>query len=229
MTIHPRRTLEIRFLLWATIYSFFIPLSGTINLFDAFVLLFIFFLYARTAIGGEPDEVELIGPAGLLDREFGNRGRHLWIVSLFCFAAYGIFVSAEPFADSLVEIGRNSDMDEFLLVQWVAPLASESPEFLIAILFAWKMRGSIGIGALISSKVNQWTLLVGAIPIVYMISSGGWRGLPLDGREAYEDRRGRHGVGTVDDTAGRNPYTHSELEDVAHRDCVGRQFGHRCA
>ena len=186
LEIHPRRNLEIRFLLWATLYSFFIPLSGTINLFDAAVLLLIFFLYAHAAMGGESEEVELVGPAGLFDREFGDRGRRLFIAFLFSLAAYGIFVSAEPFADSLVEIGRNSAIDDFLLVQWVAPLASESPEFLIAILFAWKLRGSVGIGTLVSSKVNQWTLLVGAIPIAYAISVGGLQGLPLDERQTEE-------------------------------------------
>jgi cation:H+ antiporter len=108
------------------------------------------------------------------------------VVGLFFVATFAIFISAEPFADGLVDIGRASNMDEFLLVQWVAPLASESPEFLIAILFAWKLRGSVGIGTLISSKVNQWTLLVGAIPIAFAISSGGLGGLPLDERQTGE-------------------------------------------
>ena len=105
---------------------------------------------------------------------------------IFLFAGYGILVAAEPFANALVEIGRHSAVDEFLLVQWVAPLASESPEFLIAILFALRMRGSVGIGALISSKVNQWTLLVGAIPIAFSLSSGSSAGLPLDERQTEE-------------------------------------------
>jgi cation:H+ antiporter len=122
----------------------------------------------------------------LLDREFQDRGRRLWSLVLFLFAAYAIFVSAEPFAESLVHVGRNRDVDEFLLVQWVAPLASESPEFLIAILFAVRMRGSVGMAALISSKVNQWTLLVGAIPIAYSISSSTFRGLALDARQTEE-------------------------------------------
>ncbi|MEE8475796.1 MAG: sodium:proton exchanger, partial [Myxococcota bacterium] len=43
-----------------------------------------------------------------------------------------------------------------------------------------------GIGALISSKVNQWTLLVGAIPIAFSLSSGSWSGLPLDERQVEE-------------------------------------------
>ena len=95
-------------------------------------------------------------------------------------------MSAEPFAESLVELGQRYDLDEFLLVQWVAPLASESPEFVVAVLFAWRLRGSFAIGTLVSSKVNQWTLLVGAIPIAYAISAGGWAGLPLDERQTEE-------------------------------------------
>ena len=83
-------------------------------------------------------------------------------------------------------MGRRYDVDEFLLVQWVAPLASESPEFIVAVLFALHMRASTGIGALVSSKVNQWTLLVGALPIAYAISSGGFSGLPLDARQSEE-------------------------------------------
>ncbi len=42
LAIHPRQRLEIRFLIWATLYSFVVPLSGTINLFDAVVLFAIF-------------------------------------------------------------------------------------------------------------------------------------------------------------------------------------------
>jgi cation:H+ antiporter len=66
-----------------------------------------------------------------------------------------------------------------LLVKWLAPLASESPELLVAALFAWKLSARTGFGALLSSKVNQWTLLVGTLPLVFAISSGSFNGLPL--------------------------------------------------
>lgn len=186
LVIDARQRLEMRYLIWATLYSFLIPIKGTINLVDAVVLLALFLFYAAEAMRSESHDVELVGPAALIDREFRDTGRRLWAFFLFGFAAYAIFISAEPFAESLVDIGRGRAIDEFLLVQWVAPLASESPEFLIAILFALRLRGSVGIGALISSKVNQWTLLVGAIPIVYAISAGGWGGLPLDERQTEE-------------------------------------------
>ena len=58
-------------------------------------------------------------------------------------------------------------------MQWLAPLASEAPEFVIAILFAARGKGTAAIAMLISSKVNQWTLLVGSLPVAYMIGGGG--------------------------------------------------------
>lgn len=186
LELHPRQRLELRFLVWATLYSFLIPLSGAIDLWDAAVLLTLFALYVRAAMKGESEEVDLVGPARLIETQFGDLGRRIWALVLFAFAATAIFVSAEPFAESLVHLGRNYDVDEFLLVQWIAPLASESPEFVVAVLFAMKLRGSVGIGALVSSKVNQWTLLVGAIPIAYAISRGAPEGLPLDARQTEE-------------------------------------------
>jgi cation:H+ antiporter len=186
LAISPSQRLEMRFLLVATLYSFLIPLGGEISLLDAFALFLIFGFYVAAAMRGDSHEMELIGPAGMIDREFADAGRRIFSAMLFVFAGYAIFASAEPFADGLVELGRHRDVDEFLLVQWVAPLASESPEFLVALLFALRLRGSVGLGALLSSKVNQWTLLVGAIPVAFAISSGGWHGLPLDERQTEE-------------------------------------------
>jgi len=186
LRIEPHHRVEIRFLLFATLYSFLIPLDGYINLFDAAILLGLFLWYAFSAAHGGYEEVEVVGPAALFDTEFGDLGRRLWALALFLFAGYAIFISAQPFADGLVEIGRSRAIDEFILVQWVAPLASESPEFVIAILFAIRLRGGMGLGALISSKVNQWTLLVGALPIAFCIASMSLRGLPLDARQTEE-------------------------------------------
>jgi cation:H+ antiporter len=186
LAVDPRQRLEIRHLLYATCYSFFIPVGGHITLVDAAILLGIFLSYVIGAMRSEAHEVELVGPAALIDQEFGDFGRRIWAIVLFSFSAYVIYISAEPFSDGLVHAGRNHGIDEFLLVQWVAPLASESPEFVIALLFALRRRGSVGFGALLSSKVNQWTLLISALPIAYCLSSSSWRGLPLDDRQVEE-------------------------------------------
>jgi cation:H+ antiporter len=70
-------------------------------------------------------------------------------------------------------------------MQLLAPLASESPELIVAVLFALRGRGAAALGLLISAKVNQWTLLVGSLPVAYSIG-GGSTALPLDGRQVEE-------------------------------------------
>ena len=95
--------------------------------FSTFILLLLFAGYVREAIKGEEFEADLVGPAALIDTEFKDGGRRLWAMLLFVFAGFAIFVSAVPFAESLVTVGRASDFDEFLLVQDdVSSLASES-------------------------------------------------------------------------------------------------------
>jgi hypothetical protein len=95
-------------------------------------------------------------------------------------------ISAEPFAEGLVHTGTELGVDEFLLVQWVAPLASEAPEFIAAGMMAWRGRAMAGMATLISSKVNQWTLLIGSLPIAYVLSKGELAALPLDARQVEE-------------------------------------------
>jgi len=186
MTLPTTQRLEMRFLLLSTLYSFAIPLNGAIELFDAAVLIGLFFWYVVAATRGHREETELVGPAAWIAARVGDGARRAIVLAMLCYAAIGIFLSAEPFAEGLVHIGKRYAIDEFLLVQWVAPLASESPEFVIALLFAWRRRGTLGLSALISSKVNQWTLLVGALPIAYVIAGGAASGLPLDGRQTEE-------------------------------------------
>jgi cation:H+ antiporter len=95
-------------------------------------------------------------------------------------------VSAEPFAHGLVETGERFGLSPFLLVQWLAPLASEAPEMIIAVLFVLRMKPGAGLGALVSSKVNQWTLLIATIPLVYAISNRSGHSLHLDPRQIEE-------------------------------------------
>ncbi|GLY39376.1 hypothetical protein Amsp01_054000 [Amycolatopsis sp. NBRC 101858] len=104
---------------------------------------------------------------------------------LFVFAAAVILACAEPFAHNLIAAGTRLGIDRFLLVQWLAPLASEAPEFIVAILFAIRGNAGAAIGTLISSKVNQWTLLVGSLPPAYLLGGGG-AGLHLDARQIEE-------------------------------------------
>ena len=178
-------SIEIGFLAVATVYSLTLPLKRTLTLFDSVVLVGLFVAYLVRIARAPASEPHLVGPALLVGNQTPVR-RRIVIGVMFAFAAGVILLCAEGFAESLVETGSEFGISEFLLVQWVAPLASEAPELLIAGLFAWRLNTQAALGALVSSKVNQWTLLVGTLPIVYAISSGALHGLPLDALQREE-------------------------------------------
>ncbi len=179
VTLDRPHAIEIAFLGLATIYSLTLPLKRTLTLFDAVVLVGLFVLYAARISRAPAETPHLVGPAELIGRLPTARRRAVVALMLTASAAV-ILISAEPFADSLVTTGEEFGISTFLLVQWVAPLASEAPELLVAGLFAWRLNTNAGLGALVSSKVNQWTLLVGTLPVVFAISAGVFHGLPLD-------------------------------------------------
>lgn len=178
--------LELSLLILASMYSLILPLKGTLSLWDAVIFFALFAYYAGRALKSEKHDEELEGIAAELDQRLSDNGRRLVVLSMFAFSGFVIWFSAEPFAESLKEVGKTYNVSQFLLVQWLAPLASESPEGLIALIFALKGKGSTGIGALISSKVNQWTLLVGAIPLVYALASGVAGPMILNDRQKEE-------------------------------------------
>jgi cation:H+ antiporter len=177
---------EVGILGIATVYSFIIPLRGGITLFDAVFLVSLFAFYVYLASRGEvEEESSLVGPAEMI-ANLPKTARRATVLGMFLYAGGAILVVAEPFAEGLIETGTQFGIDEFQLVQWVAPLASEFPEFLVAGLLAWRMRADAALGALVSSKVNQWTLLIGCLPIAFALSSGTIDPLPTDTRQAEE-------------------------------------------
>ncbi|MDP9302556.1 MAG: sodium:proton exchanger, partial [Actinomycetota bacterium] len=178
-------SVELAFLAVATLYSLTLPLKSSITLIDSAILLTLFVLYSIRLTKAPVQEPHLVGPALWL-ASFGVAARRASIIAMAAWAAVVIVLSAEPFAHSLVQTGREYGISEFFLVQWLAPLASEAPEFIVAGLFAWRLRTGLALGALVSSKVNQWTLLVGSLPIVFAISSASRHGLPIAGTQAGE-------------------------------------------
>jgi cation:H+ antiporter len=131
------------------------------------------------------EEPHLVGPARYLGT-FATRARRASVIGLFLGSGLVIWLFAEPFAHALVETGGAIGISEFLLVQWLAPLASEAPELLVAGLFAWRLNTNSGLGTLVSSKVNQWTLLVGTLPVVFALASASTHGLPISAVQREE-------------------------------------------
>ncbi|MFD7307899.1 sodium:proton exchanger [Promicromonospora sp. NPDC059942] len=184
LALEPGNRLELGFLLIAGVAAFVIPATGHIHLVLGVALIAWFGFYMYKLTRGEAEEPDLIGTAAAVG-SLPRRARRTTVVALFVLAAGVILACAEPFAESLVESGSQLGVDEFLLVQWLAPLASEAPEFIIAVLFASRGKGTAAIATLISSKINQWTLLVGSLPIAYLLG-GGTASLALDTRQVEE-------------------------------------------
>ena len=184
LALEPGNRVELGFLLIAGLVAFVIPTTGRIHLVLGVAMLawFGFYLYKLTR--GEPEEPELVGTAAAIGA-LPDRARRITVVTLFLVSGAVILMCAEPFANSLIDAGTELGVDRFLLVQWLAPLASEAPEFIIATIFAARGKSTAAIATLISSKVNQWTLLMGSLPIAYLAGGGG-TALVLDGRQVEE-------------------------------------------
>lgn len=177
---------EVLFLALATLYALCIPVKGTLEWYDGLVLIALYCWYIRIISRRPCAEEEAEGPAALL-AALPPKRRLRTVLGLFLFAALVILANAEPFSESLVASGKILGINEFLLVQWLAPIASEAPEFIVALMFAMRGNANLALGSLLSSKLNQWTLLVGMIPGVYAVSSGSLESpIPLDAFQLHE-------------------------------------------
>ena len=184
LALAPANRVELGFLLIAGVVAFVIPASGQIHLVLGLTLLAWFGFYLYKVSHGDVEEPDLIGTAAAIG-ELPDRGRRIAVIGMFAASGVVILLCAKPFADSLITAGTELGIDRFLLVQWLAPLASEAPEFIIATIFAARGKGTAAIATLISSKVNQWTLLIGSLPVSHLLGGGGLT-LALDSRQIEE-------------------------------------------
>jgi cation:H+ antiporter len=176
---------EILFLFAATIFAFFVPLGAGIGAFDMLVLVGLYVAYILVALNSPHEHEEQIGVPAYL-QSYVKRKRIATTLTLFVFSGFVILVAVEPFAHGLEELGTAVGIPPFLMIQWVAPLASESPELIVVAYLVNKARSTAGFNALISSKLNQWTLLIGTLVLVYSLSLGYYGALPLDSHQAGE-------------------------------------------
>lgn len=177
--------LELTILLIATLLSFlFLPLrSVPLWLAGILALLYLWYLYVSSRKGVE--EVDLHGPAAAIG-SMAALPRRATVLSLFAYAAFVILIAAEPFVEGLIETGKAAGVDEFLLIQWLAPMASESPEIIVALIFALRGNSTAAITALVSAQVSQSTLLIASMPGIFSVALGQPHAFPLDPRQMTE-------------------------------------------
>lgn len=182
---------EVSYLAIGSLYSFIIVAKNQIDWFD-FLMLFGLFAAYLWRIGKVPrqgneeeEDDQEVGPAAVLT-QLPRVQQYTIIGALAATAGVIILVEAQPFAESLIEAAAQLGVNKFFLIQWVSPLAGEAPEMVIAVLFTLGLRPGYALGALISDKINQWTLLVGTLPLIYSLGAGQLQALPLTGRQHEE-------------------------------------------
>ena len=177
---------EITFLFLATAWAFLVPLGGGIDIIDTLVLVGLYVVYIGIIIRGDVEaEEEHVGVPHYF-QQWSLPWRPLVVLALFAYSGVMIFTAVEPFAHGLETIGLENGIPEFFMIQWIAPLASESPELIVVVVLVNKARSTAGFNALISSKLNQWTLLIGTLSVVFSLAYGQYGALPFDSKQAAE-------------------------------------------
>lgn len=186
-----RQSVEAFFLVLATLYSFVIVAKRMLDIVDAVVLfsVYVTYLFICMRIPEESEgEVEHVhGPARTIIFMKSPVMKFATITLLIATGGVVIFSSAGPFVLSILGVATILGFSQFLFAQWLAPFLSEFPESASAFYWAGTVRLSpMAIGNMVSSKVNQWTLLLGTIPLVYSLSLGHLAFIPLSPLQVHE-------------------------------------------
>jgi cation:H+ antiporter len=87
----------------------------------------------------------------------------------------------------MLAISLAMGISEFVFVQWVSPFLSEFPEKISAFYWARKVSTApIALMNMVSSNINQWTMLVAMIPLVFSIGKGELADVVFDGHQRTE-------------------------------------------
>jgi cation:H+ antiporter len=164
------------------VYFAWIIYKGTLDCWDAAVLVGLYVAYLVLLNRIPPKEHEEVEDVGLVARRIilmDMVRRRLAITALFLLGGTGIFLTAHPFLYSMIGLATVLGVSQFVFVQWVAPFLSELPEFTTTSYWASRGKAGMALMNVVSSNINQWTMLAAMIPIVYSLSLGEPAAVPL--------------------------------------------------
>jgi cation:H+ antiporter len=176
------------------LYFVVIVIKGTISWIDSLVLLGLYVAYLRVLLLHPPHDAEQLSEAPRVS-QWAYRQK-AWrqkaaIGGLFAAGGLLLYAAAHPFLESMLALAAVFGVSQFVLVQWVAPFLSEFPEKLSA--FNWARRVShapMALMNMVSSNINQWTVLAAMIPLVYGFSHvhhyGTWADFAFDAEQRLE-------------------------------------------
>jgi cation:H+ antiporter len=183
-------SVEVVGLLVCMLYATVIWWKAALNLFDAAALIGIYVAYLWLLSKQPPQHKEGIEELDTIPRAIvlaAKPVRVVAITALFIIGGAIIYLVAAPFLDSLQAVSTSLGVTTFVFVQWVAPFVSEFPEGISAFNWARSIeRASMALMNLVSSNINQWTLLAAMLPIFYSFSKGAPAVISFDSQQEVE-------------------------------------------
>lgn len=173
-------------------YFTFIWWKGSLSVWDAIPLTASYFLYLFILwkIPPREENAEAIEELGVVPRKvlaLEGRMRAAAIIGLFAGGGVLLYFTAHPFLNSMLAIAASLGVSTFVFVQWVAPFLSEFPEKLSAFYWARKVStANVALMNMVSSNINQWSILSAMIPILFVISAGHLQPLHFDEFQRHE-------------------------------------------
>ena len=194
IALQPEHAVEVIGLIPPLLYFVVIVLKQTLSWIDAVVLLLLYVAYLLVLLRNPPHNVEELGDAPRVSQwAYRQRGwrQKAAIGALFAAGGFLLYVTARPFLESMLAVAALLGVSQFVLVQWVAPFLSEFPEKVSAFLWARRVtHAPMALMNMVSSNINQWTVLAAMIPLVYGYShyhhTGTWADFPFDAAQRLE-------------------------------------------
>jgi cation:H+ antiporter len=192
--LRPEHATEVIGLVPPLLYFIVIVVKQTISWVDAVVLMVLYALYLWALLRNPPHDVEQLADAPRVSQwAYRQRGwrRKAAIGGLFAAGGFLLYVTAHPFLESMLAVAALVGVSQFVLVQWVAPFLSEFPEKVSAFLWARRVtHAPMALMNMVSSNINQWTVLAAMIPLVYGYShyhhTGAWADFHFDAEQRVE-------------------------------------------
>jgi len=188
--LEKEHSVEIVFLLVAIVYFAVIWLKGTLSWVDTIGLSLIYFVYLYFLKKIPPQGEEKIEDLDRIPRFILRQrraARNAMIGAMFAGGGLILYFAAHPFLESLKALAIGLGISTFVFVQWVAPFLSEFPEKVSA--FNWARRvtsAPMALMNMVSSNINQWTMLAAMLPIAYALALGHLGTIDFDSHQELE-------------------------------------------
>ena len=171
---------QIVLLFMATLYAFIIYIKGAITVLDAFALFALFGVFVwKGSWKGRADSHSATKPLPAVTETPSSGAKRIVGAFLVIYAALSIYVVAGAFASSFLVSGQRMGVGPVVMVQWMLPVVTNAPLLILAAMLVLRANATLAITSLLTSQMGLWTLLLGALPIVTLIS-----GLTLGDAEA---------------------------------------------